>query len=140
MNSNKCHLPPESGRCRAYFKRYFYNTATGMCEEFVFGGCSGNANNFKDISTCQLECNPISLIPSFCTEIKDRGTCAANILRYYFNQDIHRCERFSYTGCGGNDNNFITLKDCRKICQPRNRKPLKNKVSAAFKYKIFKHR
>ncbi|XP_051872416.1 tissue factor pathway inhibitor 2 isoform X2 [Pristis pectinata] len=131
---NKCQLPPESGICRAFLRRYFYNITTRRCEQFVFGGCHGNANNFKDISSCQMECNPISLLPSFCTKLKDSGTCTADIPRFYFNQDTYSCERFSYTGCGGNDNNFVTLKVCQKICQPRVRKQSKKKFFAALKY------
>lgn len=132
--SNKCRLPQEPGICRAYLRRYFYNFKTGMCERFVYGGCEGNANNFNDLYSCQLECNPSSLVPSFCTKPKDRGACKANIPRLYFNPDAYRCEKFSYTGCGGNDNNFSTLKACQRICRPRARKQLKKKPITALKY------
>ncbi|XP_078278920.1 tissue factor pathway inhibitor 2 isoform X1 [Rhinoraja longicauda] len=132
--SSKCWQTQEPGRCRAYFRRYFYNFKMGMCEEFVYGGCNGNGNNFKDQYSCQLECNPSSLIPSFCTKPKDRGACKANIPRLYFNPDSYSCEKFSYTGCGGNDNNFSTLKSCQKICRPRARKQLKKKPITTLKY------
>ena len=41
-----CKLPKVVGPCRARFPRYFYNSATGDCEKFFYGGCRGNANNF----------------------------------------------------------------------------------------------
>ncbi|XP_041040701.1 carboxypeptidase inhibitor SmCI-like [Carcharodon carcharias] len=132
-----CRLEADVGPCRASFTRYFYNFTTAQCEDFVFGGCYGNANNFKDISTCLKECKPISVAPSFCIKPKDRGHCAADILRFYFNEEKGSCETFSYSGCGGNDNNFISLKICQKICQPPDRKTVKIKnVPAPKKIKL----
>ncbi|XP_072109534.1 tissue factor pathway inhibitor 2 [Mobula birostris] len=132
--TDKCQLPPEIGICRAFLTRYFYNITTGMCEQFVYGGCYGNANNFRDITSCQMECNPISLLPLFCIKHSDRGTCGADIPRFYYNRDTNSCEEFSYTGCGGNDNNFPNLKSCQKICRPRVRKAPKKKSSTVRKY------
>ncbi|BFZ20777.1 hypothetical protein BsWGS_23816 [Bradybaena similaris] len=51
-----CSLPSVTGPCRAYFQRYFYNPATSQCEEFVYGGCRGNANRFNTIEECQTAC------------------------------------------------------------------------------------
>ncbi|XP_041039911.1 tissue factor pathway inhibitor 2-like [Carcharodon carcharias] len=132
-----CRLEANVGPCRASFTRYFYNFTTAQCEDFVFGGCYGNANNFKDISTCLKECKPISVSPSFCFKPKDRGYCAAEMLRFYFNKEKGCCETFSYSGCGGNDNNFISLELCQKICQPSDRKTVKIKnVPAPKKIKL----
>ncbi|XP_078394883.1 tissue factor pathway inhibitor 2-like [Cetorhinus maximus] len=133
-----CRLEADVGPCRASFTRYFYNFTTGQCEDFVFGGCHGNLNNFKDISTCLKECKPISVSPSFCIKPKDRGLCAADILRFYFNEERGSCETFSYSGCGGNNNNFVSLKICQKICQPPDSKTvkIKNAPAAAVLKKI----
>ncbi|XP_067907444.1 tissue factor pathway inhibitor 2 isoform X2 [Heterodontus francisci] len=114
-----CRLEADAGPCRASFTRYFYNFTTGRCEEFLYGGCNGNDNNFREMSSCQMECEPRSFVPSFCTKPNDKGSCTAEILRFYFNQETCTCETFSYSGCGGNDNNFVSLKLCQKICQPR---------------------
>lgn len=51
-----CHLPAEVGPCRAALERYFFNKESGKCEVFVFGGCSGNANNFASIEACEKQC------------------------------------------------------------------------------------
>ena len=32
--------------CRAYFQKFTYDSATGVCKEFVFGGCHGSSNLF----------------------------------------------------------------------------------------------
>ncbi len=45
-----------TGPCQAYFKRFFYNAATGKCEEFIYGGCKGNQNNFMNELECEARC------------------------------------------------------------------------------------
>ncbi|MCL4140277.1 UNVERIFIED_CONTAM: hypothetical protein GTU68_000915 [Idotea baltica] len=42
--------------CRASFKRYFYNASANQCQEFIFGGCQGNDNNFPSLESCKMEC------------------------------------------------------------------------------------
>ncbi|KAG0442908.1 hypothetical protein HPB47_015494 [Ixodes persulcatus] len=51
-----CHLPVEKGPCRGMFPRWFFNSTTGDCERFVYGGCQGNANNFESQQECRLSC------------------------------------------------------------------------------------
>ena len=61
---NGCRLPKKVGLCRAAFPRFFYNAKTKKCERFIFGGCRGNANNFKTLAACKAKCTPSKLI--FC--------------------------------------------------------------------------
>lgn len=51
-----CSLPPVAGPCEALIKRYFHNATSGKCEEFYYGGCRGNDNNFKTITACERKC------------------------------------------------------------------------------------
>lgn len=51
-----CSLPPTIGPCEAAFTRYYYNRKTGQCEEFTYGGCGGNENNFENMQQCQRAC------------------------------------------------------------------------------------
>ena len=45
------------------------------------------------------------------------GPCTEDLVwRFYYNAVSQRCERFRYGGCGGNRNNFETLKDCENVC------------------------
>jgi hypothetical protein len=53
---DRCSQPVETGHCRAMFPRYAFNATSQRCEEFVYGGCSGNDNNFDSLEECQDEC------------------------------------------------------------------------------------
>ena len=54
--TDRCTQPAETGFCRALFPRYFYNATSETCEEFIFGGCDGNENNFETLDECRNEC------------------------------------------------------------------------------------
>ncbi|XP_067681786.1 uncharacterized protein [Haliotis asinina] len=56
MADDTCSLPMVIGRCRAAFRRFFFNPASGRCEQFLYGGCGGNANNFKTLQQCRRVC------------------------------------------------------------------------------------
>ena len=51
-----CSLAPVTGPCRALFFRYFYDSTTHQCQQFIYGGCQGNSNNFKTIEGCEAAC------------------------------------------------------------------------------------
>lgn len=56
---------------------------------------------------------------------RDSGVCPKNspilgtFYRYYHNAQWNTCENFPYSGCGGNDNNFVTEEQCREACHAR---------------------
>ncbi|XP_077037251.1 tissue factor pathway inhibitor isoform X2 [Agelaius phoeniceus] len=56
-------------------------------------------------------------LPSLCMTPMDRGLCRAKELRFFYNFSTGRCRPFSYSGCGGNENNFISRKSCLRICK-----------------------
>uniref|UniRef100_A0A915ITQ5 BPTI/Kunitz inhibitor domain-containing protein n=1 Tax=Romanomermis culicivorax TaxID=13658 RepID=A0A915ITQ5_ROMCU len=51
-----CLQPAVVGECRALHRRWHFNKATGFCEQFHYGGCGGNDNNFKQLAECQRVC------------------------------------------------------------------------------------
>nr|XP_037275737.1 boophilin-G2-like [Rhipicephalus microplus] len=51
-----CTYPADSGPCKAYMPRFFYNTEMKKCEQFIYGGCGGNANNFLTFDACEKKC------------------------------------------------------------------------------------
>ena len=51
-----CDLPAEPGPCYAYNEVWHFNSQTGRCEIFVFGGCQGNENRFDTEQECEKAC------------------------------------------------------------------------------------
>uniref|UniRef100_M0QSB1 Tissue factor pathway inhibitor n=1 Tax=Desmodus rotundus TaxID=9430 RepID=M0QSB1_DESRO len=137
-----CLLEQDEGICRALLLRYFYNNESKHCELFFYGGCLGNKNNFQTEEECKNTCeNPLSSTstppvpvpvtpkppkrkikavyvgPSWCLTPADRGLCSANVTRFYFDSVSMKCLTFSYSGCGGNENNFTSRQSCRRACR-----------------------
>jgi hypothetical protein len=53
---NACKLPVVSGPCFAMNPRYYFNQENNRCERFIYGGCGGNENNFKNANDCVRTC------------------------------------------------------------------------------------
>ena len=51
-----CLQASETGMCRAAFPRFYHNAETGACEQFIYGGCGGNTNNFVTEEECNDAC------------------------------------------------------------------------------------
>lgn len=64
--------------------RYTYNPNSNACEQFVYGGCGGTANNFETEDACNNKCKhqltvvteePETLTPGGkCKSISDQHT------------------------------------------------------------------
>ncbi|NWX72470.1 SPIT1 inhibitor, partial [Alca torda] len=54
-----CLTPKKVGWCRGSFPRWFYNPSLQQCEEFIFGGCKANKNNYLREEECQLACKNV---------------------------------------------------------------------------------
>ncbi|EOA93291.1 Kunitz-type protease inhibitor 1, partial [Anas platyrhynchos] len=54
-----CLTPKKVGWCRGSFPRWFYNPALQQCEEFIFGGCKANKNNYLREEECKLACKNV---------------------------------------------------------------------------------
>ena len=51
-----CSLPMSVGPCRGNFVRWYYDSATGRCRMFTYGGCRGNGNRFESVQQCLGAC------------------------------------------------------------------------------------
>ncbi|CAB07294.2 Papilin [Caenorhabditis elegans] len=117
-----CAMPPDAGVCTNYTPRWFFNSQTGQCEQFAYGSCGGNENNFFDRNTCERKCMPhhviLAQVPDRCSFDKDSGSGKGYNVKWYFNMKNLRCEQFVFEGLGGNTNQFETLSECERICTP----------------------
>lgn len=55
-NSDKCVYQPDWGPCNQLRYQWFYNLSSGVCEQFLYGGCGGNPNRFASFELCQVTC------------------------------------------------------------------------------------
>lgn len=53
-----CQLTPEQGPCRGAISKWHYDSSSGECRNFTYGGCRGNANQFQSKAICELVCKP----------------------------------------------------------------------------------
>ena len=60
----------------------------------------------------------LTQVPTFCEQSCETGPCRGYFPRYCWDAQHERCTRFIYGGCGGNSNNFKTLRQCHRRCQP----------------------
>ncbi|XP_005806224.1 kunitz-type protease inhibitor 1 isoform X1 [Xiphophorus maculatus] len=56
-SEHHCMVPKKIGPCRGSFKRWHYNAASEQCEEFIFGGCLENKNNYIKEEECRKACH-----------------------------------------------------------------------------------
>uniref|UniRef100_A0A023FXT0 Putative bilaris n=1 Tax=Amblyomma parvum TaxID=251391 RepID=A0A023FXT0_AMBPA len=52
-----CSLKPAKGPCKARVFSWAYDSAADRCRLFVYGGCKGNANNFRNCIECMDRCS-----------------------------------------------------------------------------------
>ncbi|XP_062872879.1 kunitz-type protease inhibitor 2 isoform X2 [Trichomycterus rosablanca] len=139
-----CRFQAVKGRCRAYFPRFYYDVTSQTCEGFTYGGCGGNSNNFDTKDECESSCSGVTgdmlidsrtnpkrkvVIPedgkglpgmtstvfaAKCQAEPQVGLCRASIPRFYYKNG--KCQRFTYGGCSGNENNYATEEECMNTC------------------------
>lgn len=55
--ADACTLPKVIGKCRAAIPRFYFDGESQECEQFYYGGCDGNANNFETKGDCDAKCS-----------------------------------------------------------------------------------
>ncbi|XP_037500864.2 amyloid-beta precursor protein-like [Rhipicephalus sanguineus] len=68
LNYSVCSQNPVKGDCRAHLERWYYNTTSGNCSVFYYGGCRGNENRFRTCEQCMKNC-----------ELQNESATASNI-------------------------------------------------------------
>ncbi|CAG0879216.1 unnamed protein product [Darwinula stevensoni] len=70
-----------------------------------------------DDEECRLiQVNCITQPYEVCFQDKKRGICSGNLTRWYFDPSSNKCQDFSFSGCGGNLNNFDSIEECKTVC------------------------
>lgn len=131
----KCQSPAVTGNCRASIKRFYYNN--GVCQQFIYGGCGGNKNNYESEDSCMTACT-VKIIPkeqegpvipaipksahSFeekCVVPSDSGPCRASFRMFFFEASSQSCQPFIYGGCRGNLNRYGSEEECMSVCSTK---------------------
>ncbi|XP_043837168.1 eppin-like [Dromiciops gliroides] len=55
-----CKLPMEKGPCGMSLLHWWYNSTSQTCQQFTYGGCFGNNNNFQTQEICWGICKALS--------------------------------------------------------------------------------
>ncbi|XP_026147391.1 kunitz-type protease inhibitor 1b [Carassius auratus] len=61
QSARRCLIPKNAGPCRGSFLRWHYNAASSKCEEFIFGGCIENNNNYLSEQECSNACKNVTV-------------------------------------------------------------------------------
>ncbi|XP_023333697.1 papilin [Eurytemora carolleeae] len=114
--SGVCFLKRVVGPCKGNYMEWFYDAPSRSCKQFAYGGCLGNGNRFATKEDCQDVCSPDNKIP-VCNKPKAEGACTGDFKRWFFNSKSGVCEEFSYSGCLGNNNRFMSKDLCENACK-----------------------
>jgi len=52
----------------------------------------------------------------YCSELPDPGVCKSEFKRWYYSPDEETCKEYTYSGCGGNRNSFMSYENCIDTC------------------------
>lgn len=114
MPRKDCLKPRNTGYCRLYNVRWYFDGKDALCKPFVYGGCGGNNNNFQTQEACRSACNHAA--GDICSLPVIEGPCRGFMPNWFYNVNTSRCEQFVYGGCGGNANRFSTKAKCQQRC------------------------
>uniref|UniRef100_A0A915Q219 BPTI/Kunitz inhibitor domain-containing protein n=1 Tax=Setaria digitata TaxID=48799 RepID=A0A915Q219_9BILA len=86
--------------------------------------CSTSINSCSSTSWCHIGALPQTTLccegrleqSAVCQLSHSLGDGGANLQRWYFNSNTHQCIPFIYGGLYGNQNNFLTEKQCAEAC------------------------
>ncbi|XP_070377335.1 papilin [Dermacentor albipictus] len=112
-----CLLPKVIGTCDGQYQHWYFNATTRSCESFMYGGCLGNNNRFASKDLCEQTClQQEKLGKHQCEQSAAPGPCRGSYKRFYYDRQDNQCKRFTYGGCQGNANNFVTEEECSEQC------------------------
>lgn len=114
--SGKCYLPSVKGYCSANEEKWYFDAKFSRCVGFGYSGCLGNANRFDSQQECQQSCARTDSL-SICEQPLEEGPCQGKYSRWNYDETSGECKEFTYGGCHGNQNRFVTKQECENSCR-----------------------
>ncbi|MCP9257748.1 Kunitz/Bovine pancreatic trypsin inhibitor domain protein [Dirofilaria immitis] len=104
----KCDDPCGNGLMLLTSKRTpFFCSSTDICPRNYW--CHIGAHMSSTVCCPESGTNP-------CKQPMIKGVGNSNLLRWYFDETLHKCFKFHYRGKEGNQNSFLTKDDCENAC------------------------
>ncbi|PAA80802.1 hypothetical protein BOX15_Mlig025764g1 [Macrostomum lignano] len=122
MLQDRCQLPPtlpsqKSSHASSAYVSYFFDASDVTCRDSVVRGVGRKGMNFfVTWSDCKRHCYP-ELRQRVCYLAPDPGPCGESLLRFSYDPDTGSCQEMRYSGCLGNRNRFLSLAECRNVCE-----------------------
>ncbi|PIC23278.1 hypothetical protein B9Z55_017031 [Caenorhabditis nigoni] len=102
--------------------RWYHDSTTKQCKMMMWTGCGGNGNSFSSKADCESLCRIESSwtnTTDFCTLERNAGPCTDSISMWYFDHSEQDCKPFTYGGCRGNQNRFVSKEQCLQSCRDK---------------------
>lgn len=91
---------------------------SGCAQLFCFSYSDPCANhNFFETVECDKTLPRCVDVPADCFQEPVFGSCRIPQTRWYFDYQKNTCGLFSYSGCNGNGNNFVSQEECLNTCK-----------------------
>ncbi|XP_007477822.1 eppin [Monodelphis domestica] len=84
--------------------------------------CSEDTDCEDNEKCCMLGCgkkcyNAYGGTKAMCKLPMEKGSCEMSLYRWWYNSTTKTCQKFTYGGCFGNNNNFQSQKICKTLCK-----------------------
>uniref|UniRef100_A0A2K6TCD5 WAP four-disulfide core domain 8 n=1 Tax=Saimiri boliviensis boliviensis TaxID=39432 RepID=A0A2K6TCD5_SAIBB len=88
------------------------------CTTELPNSCLTDSDCDNYLKCCFFACQKKCLDPfrEPCTLPVSQGDCKDRARRWHFDFENYRCRSFTYSGCKGNANNFLSENDCKTSC------------------------